>query len=144
MQDDRARLRQTIKTLDRWLDKNSINTITLGEAHGVLRQIETFYETVATLQNTQPDAPSEVAETDLSLDYLTTVGCRICADLNELVLLRIMDLSQTAEHDAQWLYAQLRDNLRTRHQSAQLLHNAQRLRTLSVNTTDTLGLGVIL
>lgn len=144
MPDDRARLRHTIKTLDRWLDKNSINTMTLDEAHEVLRQIETFYETVATLQNALPHTHPDLAKTDLSLDYLITVGCRICADLNELVLLRIMDLSQAAEQDAQWLYAQLRDNLRTRHQSTQLLHHAQRIRTLTVNTTDTLGLGVIL
>lgn len=158
LKDPSRYLPQAIKEFDRCLNKEFLATLEYEEASLILAKIELFYRLVETwspreLRNTsEPLGPmtfdtsltADNGEQDYFVEYMIVVGCRLCADLNEKVLLRMLDILDASEQEAETLYQQLRGNFKERHQASHLLKKAQHIRNLTVETTESMGLGVIL
>lgn len=154
----------TIKEFDRCLKKEYLATLTLEEAHLILGKIHLFQARVAlempsiSVNGASFDRRLESArelgkdfgkdfndpEADYHTEYLMVVGCRLCSDLNEQVLLRLMDLTQEQEQEAERLYTHIRKNVRDRHHLGQLLEKSQQIRNQTFDNAQSMGLGVIL
>jgi hypothetical protein len=86
----------------------------------------------------------QLHDEDYHTEYLMVVGSRLCSDLNEKILLRLMDLMQYHEETADHLYHQIRKNMQARHQVGLLLQKSQQVRNQTFENAQTMGLGVIL
>ncbi|MBY0404059.1 MAG: hypothetical protein K2X66_09185 [Cyanobacteria bacterium] len=145
-------LYQTVKEFDRFLGKEYLRTLSLEEAALILKKIESFHVIASQMgEGNLDEIPLEGAnageatpEKLSEIESLILVGCRLTTDLNEKILLRIMDIYQDKDHETEKLYRQLHQNLRDRTLSTGLLKKSQQIRNAAVETSQAIGLGVIL
>ncbi len=122
-------LRHTIDQVDRALRRPIRQMPSFTGIQQALDHLERFY---AQARQT-PDAA-----------YLIAAGCRLSCDLNEAIIEKLVDRLQAQDEAIQQLSKQLREQLQAHHQATRLLERAQALKQETVETSETVGLGLIL
>jgi hypothetical protein len=142
-------LYQAVKLFDRCLKKEYLARLSLEEAALLLLKIERFQSMVAK-HFPLPDEAQFPPGWGLNpppayhTEYLMVVGCRLCSDLTEQIMLRLVDVLQSRENEADQIYIQLRNNMRDRQLASGLIQKSQRIRNLTIDNAESIGLGVIL
>lgn len=163
-------LYETVLAFDTYLQKQTLEHLTLEDAALILMRIELFQQAVAETQGIYTAAdetetylpkypfgiqfdqmPCFSVKDDLHdpyrempQAYLMAVGCRLASDLNEQVLLKLVDLMDARAQDLEALYKKVRHHVRERQLTAILLNRAQCNRELTLENGLSLGLGAIL
>ncbi len=165
-------LYETVLAFDTYLQKQTLERLTLEDAALILMRIELFQQAVGETQGTyhgvdetktylpkypfgiqfdpmpcfslnmQDDLDNPYRE--MPQEYLMAVGCRLASDLNEQVLLRLVDLLDERDKDLNDLYKKVRHHVKERQLTAILLNRAQCNRELTLENGISLGLGAIL
>jgi hypothetical protein len=130
-------LRRTIRTFDRLLQRPILARLALDTLPQVIGELERFHQAA----RLNPPATAD------SLDehsFLVAAGCRLSADLNEALSVRLMDTVQEHDEAITQLSRQLGERLQARNQAAKLLKKTQALKQQTVEKGEAAGLGMVL
>jgi hypothetical protein len=134
---DHEWLRRTIHAFDRLLQRPMLAQLALDTLPQVIGELERFHQAARL-------SPPAAADSLDERSFLVAAGCRLSADLNEALSVRLMDAVQEHDEAITQLSRQLSKRLQARNRAAQLLKKTQALKQQSVETGKAAGLGMVL
>ncbi len=135
-------LHQLVLTMDRALDRQGLDQLTLEEAQVLLNLVDRFNQEAICYQTIQQ--LSNHVTPSLETQYLIAAGCRLSSDLTEEVLMRLVDHHDCHQTRLDQLCQELRTEMRQRHTAHRLIQQAQQVRQQLTHASEQSGLGVIL
>jgi hypothetical protein len=143
-------LKNLVCAMERAMDRRRLARMTLAEAEGILDTIEQFNLMASHTDHALPvkgmtpiDARAS-GRIDSELECLLAAGYRLCSDLSEHVLMRLVDIYQDRQHSIDFMNAELRRKIRERASANMLIQQAQQVRNHLSHTSQAQGLGVLI